>query len=72
MIELAVFDSVVDIRFNLLRDMLEEAGIPYLTTNEKSRTVKPLLSRGAGNIAIGVKVNEEDLEEAMKILESIQ
>jgi hypothetical protein len=72
MIELALFDSVIDVRFNLLRDMLEQAGIDYLTTNEKSRTVKPLLSRGAGNIAIGIKVYEEDLEAAQQILESIQ
>lgn len=72
MVELAVFDSIVDVRFNLLQGLLEEAGIDYLTTNEHSRTVKPLLSRGPGNIAIGIKVYEDDLEEALKIYKSIQ
>ena len=72
MVELAVFDNVVDVRFNLLRSLLEEAGIPYLTTNLHSRSVKPLLSRGPGNISIGVKVDEEDLEKARELLNSIQ
>lgn len=37
LVTLAVFDSVLDIRYNLLKDMLEEAGIHCLTNNENLR-----------------------------------
>lgn len=68
---LAIFDNVIEVKFNILKDMLEEAEIPYLTKNENTRTVKPTLSMVASNVAIEVKVYEEDLEEALKIWNSI-
>ena len=71
LVTLAVFDNVIDVKFNLLKDMLDEAGIPYLTGNEKARTVKPLPFVSPANIAIDIKVYEEDAEEALKIYQSI-
>ena len=71
LVTLAVFDNVIDVKFNLLKDMLDEAGIPYLTGNEKARTVKPLPFVSPANIAIDIKVYEEDAEEAQKIYQSI-
>lgn len=71
LVTLAVFDNVIEVRFNLLKDMLEKAEIPYLTNNENSRSVKPSLSMLATNVAIDVKVYEEDFEEAEKIWQSI-
>lgn len=71
LVTLAVFDNVIEVKFNILKDMLEEAEIPYLTKNENARKVKPTLSMVATNIAIEVKVYEEDLEEALKIWHSI-
>lgn len=71
LVTLAVFDNVIDVKFNLLKDMLEEAGIPYLTGNEQARTVKPLPFVSPANIAIDIKVYEEDAEEALKIYQSI-
>ncbi len=68
---LAVFDNVIEVKFNILKDMLEEAEIPYLTKNENARIVKPTLSMVATNVAIEVKVYEENLEEALKIWNSI-
>ena len=68
---LAVFDNVIEVKFNILKDMLEEAEIPYLTKNENARKVKPTLSMVATNVAIEVKVYEENLEEALKIWNSI-
>jgi hypothetical protein len=44
LVKLASFDSLIEIKFNLLKDMLDEAGIAYLTNNENSRAVKPALS----------------------------
>lgn len=72
LITLAVFDNVFDIKFNLLKDMLEEAGIDYVTGNEYSRTVKPVLYRSPSNTAIDIKVHENRLDEALTILKSIQ
>ena len=72
LITLAEFDNVFDVRFNLLKDMLEEAGIEYLTSNENSRAVKPALSSIPTNISIEIKVYEENLEEAVKIMGSIE
>ncbi len=71
LVTLAVFDNTFDVKFNLLKDMLEEAGIPYLTGNEHARTVKPLPFVSPANIAIDIKVYEEDAEEALKLYQSI-
>ena len=72
LVEIAVYDTAFDVKFNMLKDMLDEAGIPFLVTNEKMRTLKPLASMGPSNVGIGLKVDEENLEEAMKILKSIE
>jgi hypothetical protein len=42
LVTLAVFDNAFDVRFNLLKDMLDEAGIGYFTNNEYSRIIKPV------------------------------
>lgn len=72
LITLAVFDSALDIRYNLLKDMLEEAGIHYLTNNENLRMVKPLPWMTPSNLSIDIKVYQENLEEARRILETIK
>lgn len=71
LVTLAVFDNTFDVKFNLLKDMLEEAGIAYLTGNENTRAVKPLPFVSPANIAIDIKVYEEDAEDALKIYQSI-
>ena len=72
LVKIAAFDNVFDIKFNLLKDMLDEAGIAYLTNNENSRSVKPTLSMVASSITIDVLVYEENVEEALTILNSIE
>ncbi len=72
LVTLEEFDNVFDVKFNLLKDMLEEAGIAYLTNNENSRTVKPVFATTPTNISIDIKVYEENLEEAVKIMRSIE
>jgi len=71
LITLAIFDNAFDIRFNLLKGLLDEAGIPYVTTNENYRTVKSVPFMTAANVSIDIKVNETDLEEAMNLYRSI-
>ena len=71
LVTLAVFDNVFDVKFNLLKDMLEQAGISYLTGNENARSVKPLPFVSPANIAIDIKVYEVDAEEALKLFHSI-
>ena len=72
LVKIASFDNVFDIRYNLLKDMLDEAGIGYLTNNENSRAVKPALSMIPTNITIDVLVYEANLEETLNILASIE
>jgi len=69
---LAVFDTIFDIKFNLLKSMLDEAGIWYITSNENARSVKPPLSMIPTNVTIEIKVQKENFEEAVEILKSIQ
>lgn len=72
LVKLVSFDSVMDIKLNLLKDMLDEARIPYLSNNENYRAVKPGLSMMPSNMLIDVLVYEEDLDEAVRILQSIE
>ncbi len=72
LITLAVFNNVFDVKYNLLKDMLEEAGIDYFINNENSRTIKPMPSMTPTNISIDVKVYESDAEKALEILRSIK
>lgn len=71
LISLAVFDNPFEVKYNLLIDMLKEAGINYLTTNDNFRTVRPMPYTTPSNVAIEVKVYEEDLEQAFEIMKSI-
>jgi hypothetical protein len=71
LITLAVFDNAFDVKYNLLKGMLEEAGIKFVASNENMRTVKPVMFMTPENISIEIKVYEEDFEEAMKIIQSI-
>ncbi len=71
LITLAIFDNIFDIKYNLLKNMLDEARIDYVTSNENMRTVKPVPFMTPTNISIDIKVYEDDLDKAMKILKSI-
>ena len=71
LITLAVFDNAFDVKFNLLKDMLNEAGIAYLTTNENARAVKPMPFMTPTNISIELKVSEGKLDEAAQLFRSI-
>ncbi|MFH0759480.1 MAG: DUF2007 domain-containing protein [Bacteroidota bacterium] len=71
LITLAFFDNVFDIKYILLKGMLDEAGIGYITNNENARAVKPMPFTTPANISIDIKVEEENLEEAREILKSI-
>lgn len=71
LITLAVFDNSFDVNYNLLKGMLDEAGIPYLTSNENFRSVKPLPFTTPTNISIEIKIYDDYLEEAKEILDSV-
>lgn len=72
LVTLAVFDNVFDVKFNLLKDMLDEAGIPFFVTNENTRIVKPALAMTPANLSIEIKVYETEAGKAYEILESIK
>jgi len=67
LVTLAAFNNTSDIKYSLLKNMLEEAGINYIATDVNTWGVL-----GLGNfIAPTIKVYDNDLEEASKILKSI-
>lgn len=71
LVTLAVFDNAFDVKYNLLKGMLDEAGIDYFTSNENVRSVKPMPFMTPTNVSIEIKVFEERLEEATRIFQSI-
>ena len=71
LITIAEFPHTIDVKLSLLKDLLEEAEIPYITTNENTRTVKPLIA-SISNLSIELKVYEHDLPQALEILNSIE
>ncbi len=71
LITVAVFSNTFDIKYSLFKDMLDQAKIPYLVVNENARSLKQF-PMGPSNISIEIKVYEEYLEEAVKIIQSIQ
>ncbi len=71
LVTLAVFDNAFDIKFNLLKKMLDEAGIDYITSNENLRIVKPVPYMTPTNISIDIKVYEDNIQKANEILKSI-
>ena len=71
LVTLAVFTNSFDVKYMLLKDMLEEAGIAYLAVNDNARSIKPMPFTIPSNLSIEIKVEEENLQEAAKILRSI-
>jgi hypothetical protein len=71
LITIAEFDNTYDVKFSLLKDMLNEACIPFITTNENARSVE-LFVVSPSNMAIEIKVYEDRLTEANEIIKSIQ
>jgi hypothetical protein len=71
LVTLAVFDNAFDVKFNLLKDMLYQAGIAYFINNENSRSIHPMPAMTPTNVSIDVKVYSGKLEEAVSILKSI-
>jgi len=72
LVTLAYFNNAFDVKYNLLKGMLEEAGIPFVTTNDKFRSVKTLPFMSPANISIDIKVDEENLDEALSLYRSIR
>ena len=71
LITVAEFPTPYDVKYSLLKDMLDQAKIPYLEVNENMRGLKPF-PISPSNISIEIKVYEEYLEEVAKIIESIK
>lgn len=70
LVTIAEFPHQFDVKLSLLKDLLEEAGIPFITTNENYRSSKPLVAV-ISNISIEVRVYEDDLPRALELLNSI-
>lgn len=71
LVTLAQFNNVAEIRFGLLKELLEQSGIDDLVINENARIVEPLLL-SPSNLSIEIKVFENDWAQAVEILKSIQ
>jgi hypothetical protein len=71
LVTIAEFANTFDVKYCLLKDMLEEAEIPYILSNANARSVE-LYSISPSNMSIEVKVYEDVLAEAIEIVKSIQ
>ena len=71
LVSIAEFSNAHDVKYNLLKDMLVQAGIPFIITNENARLVEPFIV-SPSNEAIEVKVYEDKYQEANEVFKSIQ
>ncbi|MEN8117161.1 MAG: DUF2007 domain-containing protein [Bacteroidota bacterium] len=71
-VTIASFTTNFDMKYLLFKEMLEEAGIKYMLVNEITSTVDGTFKGSPTNIGIELRVMEEDVEEASKILNSIK
>lgn len=72
LVTISTFLNSFDIRYNLFKDMLEEAGIGYIVVNENRRIAGGALVVSPDNVAIEIKVDEENVAKALEILQSIK
>jgi len=72
LVTIATFLNSFDIQYNLFKDMLDEAGIGYIVVNENRRIAGGAMVVSPTNIAIEIKVDEENAARAAEILESIK
>ncbi|WP_297090017.1 DUF2007 domain-containing protein [uncultured Draconibacterium sp.] len=71
-VTIATFTSNFDVKYMLFKEMLEEAGIKFMTVNEITSTVDGIFSGSPTNIGIEIRVIEENAEEALEIYNSIK
>lgn len=71
-ITVATFTTNFDMKYMMFKEMLDEAGIKYTTVNEITSTIDGTFAGSPTNIGIEIRVLEENVEEAVKILESIK
>jgi hypothetical protein len=72
LVTIATFLNSFDIQYNLFKDMLKEAGIGYIVVNENRRIAGGALVVSPDNVAIEIKVDEENEAKALVILQSIK
>ncbi len=72
LVTISTFLNPFDIGYNLFKDMLEEAGIGYIVVNENRRIAGGALVVSPDNVAIEIKVDEENEAKALEILQSIK
>ena len=71
-VTVASFTTNFDMKYMMFKEMLEEAGIEYMLVNEITSTIDGTFAGSPTNIGIEIRVMEDKLEEASKILESIK
>ncbi|MCE4565690.1 DUF2007 domain-containing protein [Maribellus sp. CM-23] len=71
-VTVAIFTSNFDMKYILFKEMLDEAGIEYMLVNEITSTIDGIYKGSPSNIGIELRVMEENFEEALEILNSIQ
>ena len=70
LITLAQFHNTTDIKYSLLKSMLDQAEIKYIIVNENARNVEPFVITPS-NLSIEIKIYDSDIEIAFEILKSI-
>jgi len=70
-VTIASFTSNFDMKYILLKEMLEEAEIEYVLVNEITSTIDGTFAGSPSNMGIEIRVLEENAEEALEIYNSI-
>lgn len=71
-VTIASFTSNFDMKYLLFKEMLDEAGIKYISVNEISSTIDGTYSGSPTNMGIEIRVLEENAEAALEIYNSIE
>jgi len=71
-ITIATFTSNFDMKFILFKEMLDEAGIKYMVTNEITSTIDGVFAGSPSNMGIEIRVLQENTDEAFEIYNSIK
>lgn len=71
-VTIASFTSNFDMKYLLFKEMLDEAGIKFMSVNEISSTIDGTYRGSPTNMGIEIRVLEEHAEVALEIYNSIE
>ena len=69
---IAIYNSSLDFKFVMAKNILEENDIEYYATNENLRRVQPPFAMLPENMCIELRVPAEKSEQALRLLRELE